>query len=56
MAKIGEITLDLDRDVKKDAKESLESLFSFASRGRREVSILQEAKKATKIKVTMETV
>jgi len=56
MAKIGEITLDLDRDVKKDAKESLDSLFSYASRGRREVTILQEAKKATKVKVTMETV
>jgi len=56
MAKIGEITLDLDRDVKKDAKESLDSLFSYVSRGRREVTILQEAKKATKVKVTMETV
>jgi len=56
MAKIGEITLDLDRDVKKDAKESLDSLFSYVSRGRKEVTVLQEAKKATKVKVTMETV
>ena len=56
MAKIGEITLDLDKDVKKDAKESLDSLFSYVSRGRKEVTILQEAKKATKVKVTMETV
>jgi hypothetical protein len=56
MAKIGEITVDLDKDVKKDAKESLESLFSYVSRGRREVTILEEAKKAAKVKVTMETV
>jgi len=56
MAKIGEITLDLDRDVKKDAKESLDSLFSYVSRGRKEVTILGEAKRATKVKVTMETV
>jgi hypothetical protein len=56
MAKIGEITLDLDKDVKKDAKENLDSLFSYVSRGRREVAILGEAKKATKVKVTMETV
>ena len=56
MAKIGEITLDLDKDVKKDTKESLDSLFSYVSRGRKEVTILQETKKATKVKVTMETV
>ena len=56
MAKIGEITLDLDKDVKKDAKESLESLFSYTSRRRNEVTILEEAKRATKVKVTMETV
>ena len=56
MAKIGEITLDLDKDVKKDAKESLDNLFSYASRGRKEVTILQEAKKATKVKVTLETI
>jgi len=56
MAKIGEITLDLDKDVKKDAKESLESLFSYVSRRRNEVTILGEAKRATKVKVTMETV
>jgi hypothetical protein len=56
MAKIGEITLDLDKDVKKDTKERLDSLFSSASRGRNEVTILGEAKKATKVKVTMETV
>lgn len=56
MAKIGEITLDLDKDVKKDAKENLESLFSYTSRRRNEVTILQEAKRATKVKVTMETV
>ena len=56
MAKIGEITLDLYKDVKKDAKESLESLFSYTDRRRNEVTILEEAKRATKVKVTMETV
>jgi hypothetical protein len=56
MAKLGEITLDLAKDVKKDAKESLDSLFSFASRGRKEVTVLEEAKKAAKVKVTLETV
>ena len=56
MAKIGEITLDLDKDVKKDAKESLESLFSYTNRRRNEVIILEEAKRATKVKVTIETV
>jgi hypothetical protein len=56
MAKIGEITLDLNNDVKKDAKESLDNLFAYTSRNRKEITILQEAKKATKVKVTIETV
>ncbi len=56
MAKIGEITLDLYNDLKKDEKESLERLFSYGDRSRREIAILQEAKKATKVKVTIETV
>lgn len=56
MGKIGEIVLELDRDVKKDAKESLNSLFSGGSRGKKEVTILEDAKKATKVKVTIETV
>lgn len=56
MGKVGEITLELDRDVKKDAKESLNSLFSYVSKGKNEVTILEETKKATKVKVTIETV
>jgi flagellin-specific chaperone FliS len=56
MAKIGEITLDLDKDIKKDAKESLDSLFSYASKRTTGVTMLGEAKKATKVKVTLETV
>jgi len=56
VGKLGEITLDLNRDVKKDAKESLNSLFSGGSRGKKEITILEEAKKATKVKVTIETV
>ena len=56
MAKRGEITLDLEKDVQKDAKESLESLFSYTNRRRNEVTILEEAKRATKVKITMETV
>ncbi len=56
MAKIGEITLDLDKDIKKDAKESLNNLFSYVSKGKNEITILEGAKKATKVKVTLETV
>lgn len=56
MGKIGEVTLELGKDVKKDAKESLNGLFSGVSRGRYEITILEEAKKATKVKVTIETV
>lgn len=56
MGKVGEITLDLDRDVKKDGKESLNSLFSWQSKGKNGITILQDTKKATKVKVTIETV
>jgi hypothetical protein len=56
VGKIGEITLELNKDLKKDAKESLNSLFSGGSRGRNEVTVLEEAKKGTKVKVTIETV
>ncbi|MEM3382683.1 MAG: hypothetical protein QXF43_04005 [Nitrososphaerales archaeon] len=56
MGKIGEITLALNKDVKKDVKESLNSLFSGGDRGRKEITILEEAKKAAKVKVTIETV
>ena len=56
MGKIGEITLELNKDVKKDSKESLNSLFSGESKRRSEITMLEEAKRATKVKVTIETV
>jgi len=56
MPKVGEITLELDKDAKKNAKESLNSLFSYVSKGKNEITILEDAKKAAKVKVTIETV
>ena len=53
MVKLGEVTLDLGKDVKKDAKENLNGLFSGY---RNEITILADEKKATKVKVTIETV
>ena len=55
MGKIGEITIDLNKDVKKDSKESLNNLFYGVSM-RSLITILEDAKKATKVKVTIETV
>lgn len=56
MGKVGEITLELDKDAKKNARESLNSLFSYVSKGKNEITILEDAKKAAKVKVTIETV
>jgi hypothetical protein len=56
VGKVGEITLELDKDAKKNAKESLNSLFSYVSKGKNEITILEDAKKAAKVKVTIETV
>jgi hypothetical protein len=56
VGKVGEITLELEKDAKKNAKESLNSLFSYVSKGWNEITILEDAKKATKVKVTIETV
>ena len=55
MGKIGEITLELDKDAKKASKESLNNLFSYVNKGKNEITILEEAKRATKVKVTIET-
>lgn len=55
MGKIGEITIELNKDVKKDAKESLEGLFNYTAR-QSDIVILEDAKKAAKVKVTIETV
>ena len=56
MVKVGEVTLELNKDAKKNAKESLNSLFSYVSKGKNEITILEDAKKAAKVKVTIETV
>jgi hypothetical protein len=56
VGKVGEITLELDKDAKKNARESLNSLFSYVSKGKNEITILEDAKKAAKVKVTIETV
>jgi len=56
VGKVGEITLELDKDAKKNAKESLNSLFSYVSKGKNEITILEDAMKAAKVKVTIETV
>ncbi|NHV96585.1 MAG: hypothetical protein HA494_02180 [Thaumarchaeota archaeon] len=56
MGKVGEITLTVDKDFKKDAKASLNDLFSGKERGRKEITILEDVKKAAKVKVTIETV
>jgi len=56
VVKVGEVTLELNKDAKKNAKESLNSLFSYVSKGKNEITILEDAKKAAKVKVTIETV
>ena len=56
MGKIGVVTLELNKDAKKDAKESLDSLFDYTALRKSDIVILEEAKKAAKVKVTIETV
>jgi RNA-binding protein YlmH len=56
VGKVGEITLTVDKDFRKDAKVSLNDLFSGKERGRKEIAILEDVKKAAKVKVTIETV
>jgi hypothetical protein len=56
VGKVGEITLTVDKDFRKDAKASLNDLFSGKERGRKEIAILEDVKKAAKVKVTIETV
>jgi hypothetical protein len=56
MGKIGEVTLELNKDVKKGAKDSLDSLFNYSALRKSDIVILEEAKRAAKVKVTIETV
>jgi len=56
VGKVGEITLTVDKDFRKDAKVSLNDLFSGREKGRKEIAILEDVKKAAKVKVTIETV
>jgi len=56
LAKLGEITLKLDRDVKKDDKVSLNDILSYDERNKRELTAASEAKKGSQVKITVETV
>jgi len=56
LVKLGEITLTLDRDVKKDEKVSLSSILSFSDRDKKDLAASVEAKKGSKIKITVDTV
>ena len=56
MVKLGEITLTLYRDVKKDEKLSLSSILSYSDRDKTDLTASVEAKKGSKIKITVDTV
>ncbi|MCJ7761667.1 hypothetical protein MUP59_11100 [Candidatus Bathyarchaeota archaeon] len=56
MVKLSEITLGLDKDVKKDEKVSLNSILSFIDRDKKDLAASVEAKKGSKIKITVDTV
>ena len=56
MAKLGEITLILDRDVKAGDKVSLIQIVSFSDRDKKDLAASVEAKKGSKIKISVDTV
>ena len=56
LVKLGEITFTLDRDVKKDEKVSLSSIVSYSDRDKKDLAVSVEAKKGSKIKITVDTV
>jgi len=56
LVKLGEITLTLDRDVKKDEKVSLSQILSFSDRDKKDLVASVEAKKGSKIKISVDTV
>jgi hypothetical protein len=56
LVKLSEITLSLDKDVKKDEKVSLNNILSFIDRDKKDLAASVEAKKGSKIKITVDTV
>ncbi|MEM2082642.1 MAG: hypothetical protein QXK34_02755 [Candidatus Bathyarchaeia archaeon] len=55
LAKIGEITLELNKDIKKGDKVCLNDILSFTEREKRDITVSEDAKKGAKIKLTIET-
>jgi len=55
LAKVGEIALVLDKDIKKGDKVSLNDILSWDERNKKDISISEDAKKGGKIKLTIET-
>jgi hypothetical protein len=55
LAKVGEITLVLDKDIKKGDKVSLNDILSWDERNKKDISISEDAKKGGKIKLSIET-
>lgn len=55
LAKVGEITLVLDKDVKKGDKVSLNDILSWDERNKKDIAVSEDAKKGGKIKLTIET-
>ena len=56
MVKLGEITLTLDKDVKTGDKVSLTDILSWSDRDKKDLAASAEAKKGSKIKITVDTV
>ena len=55
MAKLGEITLVLDKDVKKEDKVSLNDVLSWDERNKKDLAFSEDRKKGDKIKLIIET-
>jgi len=55
LAKLGEIVLALDRDIKKDDKVSLNDMLSWDERNKKDITFSEEAKKGAKVKLIIET-
>ena len=55
MAKVGEITLALGKDIKKGDKVSLNDILSWDDKNKKDIAVSEDAKKGGKIKLTIET-
>jgi len=55
LAKLGEITLVLDKDVKKEDKVSLNDVLSWDERNKKDLAFSEDRKKGDKIKLIIET-